>query len=240
MDKKEFEKIFKEYAKNLNIEINNEQIENFYQYMNILLEWNQKMNLTAITDYKEIILKHFIDSLTIENNIEIGCYLVDIGTGAGFPGIPLKIVRKDIKVVLVDSLNKRVQFLKEVIKKLGLNEIEVIHARAEEFGKDKKYREAFDVATSRAVANMSTLSEYMIPLVRVNGKCICMKGKEIEKELEDAKNAIQILGGRILERKEFQLIDDDINRNIIIVSKEKSTPSKYPRKPGMPAKEPLK
>ena len=240
MDKKEFEKIFKEYAKNLNIEINNEQIENFYQYMNLLLEWNQKMNLTAITDYKEIILKHFIDSLTIENNIEIGCYLVDIGTGAGFPGIPLKIVRKDIKVVLVDSLNKRVQFLKEVIKKLGLNEIEVIHARAEEFGKNKKYREAFDVSTSRAVANMSTLSEYMIPLVRVNGKCICMKGKEIEKELEDAKNAIQILGGRILERKEFQLIDDDINRNIIIISKEKSTPSKYPRKPGMPAKEPLK
>ncbi len=240
MDKKEFEKIFKEYAKNLNIEINNEQIENFYQYMNLLLEWNQKMNLTAITDYKEIILKHFIDSLTIENNIEKGSYLVDIGTGAGFPGIPLKIVRKDIKVVLVDSLNKRVQFLKEVIRKLGLNEIEAIHARAEEFGKNKKYRETFDISTSRAVANMSTLSEYMIPLVKVNGKCIYMKGKEIEKELEDAKNAIQILGGKIIERKEFKLIDDDINRNIIIVSKEKATPSKYPRKPGMPAKEPIK
>ena len=240
MDKKEFEKIFKEYAKYLNIEINNKQIEKFYQYMNLLLEWNQKINLTAIIDYKDIILKHFVDSLTIEKYIERNSYLVDIGTGAGFPGIPLKIVREDIKIVLVDSLNKRVQFLNEVIKKLELQNIEAIHARVEEFGKNKRYRESFDIATSRAVANMSTLSEYMIPLIKVNGKCICMKGKEIEKELEDAKNAIKILGGKVLERKEFQLIDDDINRNIIVIAKEKSTSSKYPRKPGIPAKEPLK
>ena len=240
MDKKEFEKIFKEYAKYLNIEINNKQIEKFYQYMNLLLEWNQKINLTAIIDYKDIILKHFVDSLTIEKYIEKNSYLVDIGTGAGFPGIPLKIVREDIKIVLVDSLNKRVQFLNEVIKKLDLQNIEAIHARVEEFGKNKRYRESFDIATSRAVANMSTLSEYMIPLVKVNGKCICMKGKEIEKELEDAKNAIKILGGKVLERKEFQLIDDDINRNIIVIAKEKSTSSKYPRKPGIPAKDPLK
>lgn len=240
MDKKEFERIFKEYAKHLNIEINNKQIEKFYQYMNLLLEWNQKINLTAIIDYKDIILKHFVDSLTIEKYIEKSSYLVDIVTGAGFPGIPLKIVREDIKIVLVDSLNKRVQFLNEVIKKLELQNIEAIHARVEEFGKNKRYRESFDIATSRAVANMSTLSEYMIPLVKVNGKCICMKGKEIEKELEDAKNAIKILGGKVIERKEFQLIDDDINRNIIVIAKEKSTSSKYPRKPGIPAKDPLK
>lgn len=240
MDKIEFEKNFKEYSKKINININDKQMEKFYKYMNLLLEWNKKMNLTAIIDPKEIILKHFIDSLTIEKNIEKDSYLVDVGTGAGFPGIPLKIVREDIKIVLLDSLNKRIQFLNETINQLELENIEAIHARVEEFGKNKKYREKFDVATSRAVANLSTLSEYMLPLVKVGGKCICMKGKEIEQELQDARNAIEILGGEIIEKEEIQLLSNDMNRNIILISKVKNTHSKYPRKAGTPSKEPIK
>lgn len=240
MDKIEFKKVFKKYSKKLDIEINDNQIDKFYKYMEVLLEWNQKINLTAITDCEEIILKHFVDSLTIEKYIEKGSYLVDVGTGAGFPAIPLKIVREDVKVVLLDSLNKRIMFLNEVINELDLKNIEAVHSRVEEFGRNKKYREKFDVATSRAVANLSTLSEYMIPLVKVNGKCICMKGKDIEQELQDAKNAINVLGGKVVDKVEFQLLDNDINRNVILVSKVKVTPSKYPRKPGTPSKEPIK
>lgn len=240
MDKIEFEKVFKKYSKKLDMEINDNQIDKFYKYMEILLEWNQKINLTAITDYEEIILKHFIDSLTIAKYIDKNSYLVDVGTGAGFPGIPLKIVREDIEVVLLDSLNKRIMFLNEVINELDLKNIEAVHSRVEEFGRNKKYREKFDVATSRAVANLSTLSEYMIPLVKVGGKCVCMKGKEVEQELQDAQNAINMLGGKVVEKVEFQLLDNDINRSIIFISKVKSTPSKYPRKPGTPSKEPIK
>lgn len=240
MDKIEFKKVFKKYSKKLDMEINDNQIDKFYKYMEILLEWNQKINLTAITDYEEIILKHFIDSLTIAKYIDKNSYLVDVGTGAGFPGIPLKIVREDIRIVLLDSLNKRIQFLNEVINQLDLKNIEAVHSRVEEFGRNKKYREKFDIVTSRAVANLSTLSEYMIPLVKVNGKCICMKGKDIEQELQDAKNAINMLGGKVVEKVEFQLLDNDINRSIIFISKVKSTSSKYPRKPGTPSKEPIK
>lgn len=240
MDKIKFEEVFKKYSKKLDVEINNNQIEKFYKYMEILLEWNQKINLTAITDYEEIILKHFIDSLTIAKYIDKNSYLVDVGTGAGFPGIPLKIVREDIEVVLLDSLNKRIMFLNEVINELDLKNIEAVHSRVEEFGRNKKYREKFDVATSRAVANLSTLSEYMIPLVKVGGKCVCMKGKEVEQELQDAKNAINVLGGKVVDKVEFKLLDNDISRNIILISKCNNTPAKYPRKPGTPSKEPIK
>lgn len=240
MDKKEFEDIFRKYLKNQNSEISNEKIEKFYKYMNILLEWNEKINLTAITDYEEIILKHFVDSLTINKFIKEESYIVDVGTGAGFPGIPIKIVRDDVKFVLVDSLNKRIHFLNEVIKELHLENIETIHARVEEFGRNKKYREKFDVSTSRAVANLSTLSEYLIPLIKVDGKCICMKGKEIEEELNEAKNAIKVLGGKIEKNEELELEKNDIKRHIIIISKTKKTPQKYPRKPGTPTKEPIK
>lgn len=240
MNKIEFNKIFREYSNKLSVKINDEQIEKFYKYMNLLIEWNQKINLTAITNPEEIILKHFIDSLTIEKNVKQNSYIVDVGTGAGFPGIPLKIVRNDLQIVLLDSLNKRIQFLNEVINQLGLTNIEMVHARVEEFGKNKEHREKFDIATSRAVANLSTLSEYMIPLVKVDGKCICMKGKKVEQELQDAKNAIKILGGKIESKEELQLIENDMNRNIILISKVKSTPSKYPRKAGMPSKEPIK
>ena len=240
MDKIEFRKVFREYSNNLNIDISDNQLDKFYQYMNLLLEWNEKINLTAITQYNEIILKHFIDSLTISKNIEKDSYIVDVGTGAGFPGIPLKIIRNDIKIVLVDSLNKRIKFLDEVIDKLHLQNIKTVHARAEEFGRNKEYREKFDIATSRAVANLSTLSEYMIPLVKVGGKSICMKGKDIKQELEEASNAIEILGGEISKVEEFQLPNNDINRSVISILKVKNTPSKYPRKAGTPSKEPIK
>ena len=162
-----------------------------------------------------------------------------MGTGAGFPGIPLKIYRNDVKVVLADSLNKRIKFLNEVIEKLQLKNIETIHCRAEELGKNKEYREKFDYATSRAVANLSTLSEYLLPFVKLNGSGIFMKTMEIDEELENAKKAIKILGGRIEKVNKFEIPESDLGRSIIIVKKEKQTPSKYPRKPGTPAKEPL-
>ena len=233
-------KCFKEKITDKCPELIEEMKQQFEDYMHLLLEWNEKINLTAITEEDEIILKHFIDSLTISKYIEKEKTIVDVGTGAGFPGIPLRIARKDLKVTLVDSLNKRILFLNEVIQKLGLKEIETLHYRAEEFGQNKKYRESFDVATSRAVANLSTLVEYLLPLVKVGGICVCMKGSEIKEELENSKKAIEILGGEIQEVEEFYLPGTDIKRSIVIVKKISSTPKKYPRKPGTPAKEPIK
>ncbi len=215
------------------------QLKQFYNYMNLLIEWNKKINLTAITEPDEIILKHFVDSLTISKYISDGTKIVDVGTGAGFPGIPLKIYRQDLEITLLDSLQKRINFLDEVIRELNLEKIETVHSRVEDFGKDKKYREKFDIATSRAVANLATLSEYLLPLVKVGGKVISMKGSLIEEELEHSKNAIKILGGKVEKVDEFDLPNSDINRNIILIDKIKETPSKYPRKAGEPSKKPL-
>ena len=234
------EQTFKEKLIKKCPELTEKMQQQFEDYMRELLEWNEKINLTAITEEDDIILKHFVDSLTISNYIEKGQSVVDVGTGAGFPGIPLKIAREDVKVTLVDSLNKRIIFLKEVIQKLGLQKVETLHFRAEEFGQNKKYRESFDVATSRAVANLSTLVEYLLPLVKVGGICICMKGSEIEEELENSKKAIQVLGGKIEKVEEFTLPESDIKRNIVIIRKVKETPSRYPRKAGTPSKEPIK
>ncbi len=214
--------------------------QQFEDYMKLLLEWNEKINLTAITDENDIIQKHFVDSLTISKYIKNKTSIVDVGTGAGFPGIPIKITRQDVNVTLVDSLNKRLLFLQDVIEKLNLKQVQTVHSRAEEFGQNKKYRESFDVAVSRAVANMSTLVEYLLPLVKLNGICICMKGPEIKEEIEASKKAIQVLGGKIENIEEFCLPNSDIKRNIIIIRKINSTPNKYPRKPGTPAKEPIK
>ena len=204
-----------------------------------MLEWNEKINLTAITEPDEIILKHFIDSFTIEKYIEKSSKVIDVGTGAGFPGIPLKIIRPDIEMTLVDSLQKRITFLQEIINKLGMTQISAIHARAEEIGKDENHREKYDCVTSRAVANLTTLVEYMIPLCKIKGKTICMKGSNIADELEEAQKAIKILEGKIENTESFTLPQTDIARNIIIIEKEKSTPKQYPRKAGTPAKQPL-
>lgn len=239
MEFEEFKREFEKYLAKMNISLLKEQYEQFYAYMELLIEWNEKMNLTAITDPKEIILKHFVDSLTIAKYVKEDKSIIDMGTGAGFPGIPIKIYRKDVKVVLADSLNKRIKFLDEVIGKLKLENVETIHCRAEELGKNKQYREKFDYATSRAVANLSTLSEYLMPFVKLNGKCIFMKTIEVEEELEKAKKAIKTLGGKIEKVDKFEIPESDLGRSIIIVKKEKITPSKFPRKPGTPAKEPL-
>lgn len=240
MEINEFKEIMNENAKKINIGFNEKQLEQFFEYMNLLIEWNEKINLTAITEPKEIIIKHFIDSLTINKYIEKNNKIVDVGTGAGFPGIPIKIYRPEVEVTLVDSLNKRINFLNEVISKLGLEKINTIHARVEEFARNKKYREKFDIVTARAVANLTVLSEYLLPLTKNNGKCICMKGSNIEEECKESKKAIEILGGKIVEIEEFYLPDSDIKRNIINIKKVKTTPAKYPRKPGTPAKEPLR
>lgn len=235
-----FNEKFLEKLNKIQLNVNDEVLNKFWVYMTNLLEWNEKINLTAITDEDDMILKHFIDSLTILEYIPEKSNVIDVGTGAGFPGIPLKIVREDINMTLMDSLNKRITFLNEIINKLGLKKINAIHSRAEELAKIPEHREKYDIAVSRAVANLTTLSEYMIPFVKVGGKCICMKGSNIEEELKTAKNAIKELGGEIEKVINFKLPDSDNERNIIIIKKVRNTKSKYPRKAGMPSKEPLK
>ena len=239
MEFDEFVKKISNYLDEIQIKLNDKQLMQFYKYMNLLIEWNKKINLTSIIEPEEIIIKHFVDSVIISKYIEKGLKVIDVGTGAGFPGIPLKIVRDDIEIVLLDSLNKRFNFLNEVIKDIKLEKIQTIHARVEEFAKNKKYRENFDAVISRAVANMSTLSEYMLPLTKVGGKMLSMKGPDFEKEIENSKKAISILGGEIEKIDEYQLPKTEMKRSIIIVEKVKNTPQKYPRKPGTPAKEPI-
>lgn len=230
---------FVQRLKDFNIKINDEQIKRFMNYMNLLLEWNEKINLTAITQPEEVKLKHFVDSLTVLKYINDDDKVIDIGTGAGFPGIPLKIMNENTKITLLDSLNKRINFLNIVIETLNLRNIQAIHGRAEEIARNKLYREKYDVAVSRAVANLSTLTEYMLPFVKVGGKCICMKGANVNEELERAQNAIKELGGEIERVDNFYLSDNDNERNIIVIKKIKETNPKYPRKAGTPSKEPL-
>ncbi len=239
MDKKEFIEKLKKRSELLKIDIEIEEFEKFYDYMKLLIEWNEKINLTAITDPNEIILKHFIDSITINKYIKNNSKLLDIGTGAGFPGLPEKIIRKDIYVTLADSLNKRIKFLNQVISNLNLEKIEAIHGRAEELSQNKFYRENFDVVVSRAVAPLNVLLEYMLPFCKLGGFCISMKGSNIEDEIINSKKALQILGGEILEIDKFELPNSDIKRNIIIIKKIKETPKNYPRKSGTPSKEPI-
>ena len=239
MELEKFEELMKFYGEQIDITFEKSQIEQFYKYMNLLIEWNEKINLTAIIEPEEIILKHFIDSLTICKYIENNAILADVGTGAGFPGIPLKIYRPDIKITLVDSLNKRINFLNEVINNLELKNIVTIHSRVEDFGKNKNYREKYDYVTARAVANLNTLSEYLVPIVKVNGKAICMKGNDVQDEVDNAKHAIKILGGTVEKVDYFKLPNSDISRNIIVVKKVNNTPARFPRKAGMPSKEPL-
>lgn len=239
MDKKEFFDVLEQKAEKINENITQEQSDKLYDYMKLLIEWNEKINLTAITEENEVILKHFIDSITINKYLENRNTILDMGTGAGFPGIPLKIINEDKSFTLVDSLNKRISFLNEVCTNLKLDKIECLHGRAEELAKNSKYRESYDVVTSRAVAKLNVLLEYMLPYVKVGGLCICMKGPNVSEELEEAKNAIRILGGKLKKVENIILPDSDIERNIIIVEKVNKTLEKYPRKAGIPSKQPI-
>lgn len=238
--------ILKEEIKKIGIQLDDKQIDQFLRYYELLAEWNRFMNLTAITDYKEVIQKHFVDSLSIIKAMDIEYLqskdkqLIDIGTGAGFPGIPIKIVFPKLKITLLDSLNKRVKFLNEVIDVLDLKNIEAIHGRAEDYARQEKYREKYDVCVSRAVANLSTLLEYSLPFVKIGGYFISYKAENIEEEIEKSKNVVILLGGDINEVVKFSLPDTDIKRALIIIKKEKPTNKKYPRRSGIPSKEPLK
>lgn len=239
MDFNSFKEEMEINLKALGLELKDEQIKNFYDFMNLLIEKNKVMNLTGITEPKEVVLKHFIDSLTILKYIDKNDIVIDVGTGAGFPGLPLKIADNSLEMTLLDSLNKRINFLNEVIENTSLDKIKTIHGRAEDFGKNIEYREKYDIATSRAVAPTNILLEYMMPFVKVGGKCICMKGSNCDDEIEDAKNAIKILGGKIEKIEKFNLPNSDNNRTILIIKKVKKTNGQYPRNAGIPTKKPL-
>lgn len=231
---------FKNGLKELNIKLDDVQIAQFINYYELLIEKNKVMNLTAITEFSQVISKHFLDSLSIiKVHKPVRERILDLGTGAGLPGIPIKIAFPDTQLVLMDSLNKRVRFLDEVIEKLNLDNIMTIHGRAEDYGREKAYRETFDICTSRAVARLSTLSEYCIPFVKVGGSFISYKSGNLAEELNEAERAINILGGRLIDTEEFDLPNTDIRRSLILIEKTMNTPNKYPRLAGKPSKEPL-
>lgn len=231
---------FKELLEQIDVSLTEQQFDQFISYYNMLVEKNKVMNLTAIKQWDEVVLKHFIDSLAIGQFYELNDQkVVDIGTGAGFPGIPLKIAFPELEIVLVDSLNKRVKFLNEVIEQLGLKKIVAIHGRAEEVGRNQEYRECFDLCVSRAVANLSTLTEYCMPLVKVGGKFISYKAGNLEEELQKSKTAIFKLGGKLDKVQPFELPESDIQRNFVFIDKNSKTSKAYPRTAGKPSKEPL-
>lgn len=233
--------ILNDDIKEFGITLSDSQIDQFMMYYEILIEWNQVMNLTAITAFDEVCTKHFLDSISLCKAIDCTqeYTLMDVGTGAGFPGIPLKIVFPNLQITLLDSLGKRVKFLNEVIQRLGLHGIQAIHGRAEDYAKANLLREKFDICVSRAVANLSTLSEYCIPYVKEGGFFISYKSEKLSEEMSDAKKAIEILGGNIVSQNEFLLPNSDIYRNLLVIQKIALTPKKYPRKAGLPSKEPL-
>ena len=233
--------IFESKLNELGITLTDNQKEQFVKFYELLVEWNKVMNLTGITEYEEVNEKHFVDSLSIVKAIDINKVetVIDVGTGAGFPGIPLKIAFPHLNVVLLDSLNKRIKFLNAVIDELGLQGIETIHGRAEDFAKQTDYREQFDLCVSRAVANLATLSEYCIPYVKKNGLFVPYKSGEIEDELEQSKKAVHVLGGKIQDVVKFQLPGSEIGRSFVIINKLQNTAKKYPRKAGLPSKEPI-
>ena len=226
--------------------LNEQQMRQLRIFYENLIEWNKVMNLTAITEEEDVYTKHFLDSYSFLTSVPretlseaSGVKMIDVGTGAGFPGIPIAIAFPEIQVTLMDSLNKRINFLNEVISALGLTGVETIHGRAEDYAKPGKCREKYDLCVSRAVANLSTLSEYCLPFVKVGGKFISYKSEKITEEMNAAQHAVKILGGKMDGQVEFTLPDSDIYRNLFIITKQKSTPAKYPRKAGLPSKEPL-
>lgn len=225
----------------LQVSLTNEQFQQFLLYYEMLVEKNKVMNLTAITEYEDVVEKHFLDSLSLVKAVSLDGKktILDLGTGAGFPGIPLKIAFPNLKIVLMDSLNKRIVFLNEVISRLELKDIRAVHGRAEEMGRNQEYREKFDLCVSRAVANLSSLSEYCIPFVKKGGNFISYKSGDVKEELDQARKAMNVLGGNLKEVLKFQLPNTEMGRSLIIVDKIKSTPRAYPRKAGTPSRDPI-
>ncbi|MCM1552145.1 MAG: 16S rRNA (guanine(527)-N(7))-methyltransferase RsmG [Butyrivibrio sp.] len=232
---------FKEDLSALGIVLSDCRIEQFMTYYEMLIDWNQRINLTAITEYDEVLKKHFIDSMSLINAYDVTktSSVIDVGTGAGFPGLALKIAYPNLQVTLLDSLNKRIHFLDAVIESLGLEGVETIHGRAEDLAKSDMLREQFDLCVSRAVANLSTLSEYCLPFVKRGGQFISYKSEKLSDELETAGRAISVLGGNVSRQVEFYLPNSNIYRNLFVIEKVRETPLKYPRKAGLPAKEPI-
>lgn len=223
------------------VSLTEKQLEQFLRYYELLVEKNRVMNLTAITEYEDVLKKHFVDSVSLIKAFDLSGSLsvIDVGTGAGFPGLALKLAFPDLKVTLLDSLNKRIQFLNEVVDELGIDGVDTIHGRAEDFAKPGKLREKYDLCVSRAVANLSVLCEYCLPFVRVGGIFVSYKSEKISEELVSAEKAVSVLGGSVERQVEFMLPDSDVYRNLVLIRKEKISPVKYPRKAGLPSKEPL-
>ena len=234
--------ILRQGIEDFGIEASDKMLADFQKYKEILVEWNQKMNLTGIEDEKEVFIKHFLDSISAVSKgyIKNGMSLIDVGTGAGFPGMPLRISLPDLKVTLLDSLNKRINFLQEVANQIDIDDIEFIHGRAEDFGKDKNYRECFDIATARAVAGLPALMEFCVPFVKVGGHFVCLKGPNANLELEESKKAMEVLGVEYIEKIDIKLPEIDLDHNILVFKKVKNTPSKNPRKAGKVTKNPIK
>ncbi|SDP46526.1 16S rRNA (guanine(527)-N(7))-methyltransferase RsmG [Selenomonas ruminantium] len=237
MFKDELQKAAAEYG----IALSDKQMEQFNRYFELLVEWNEKINLTAITEPKEVAIKHMIDSITAydEKIFQDGVTVIDVGTGAGFPGLPLKIFCPEIKLTLMDSLNKRIKFLQTVVEELDLQDVECVHARAEEGARNKKYRESFDIAVSRAVARLPILCEYCLPFVKKGGYFIALKGMQFNEEAEEAAKAIKVMGGSKTEIRPVKLPEIDDKRAVITITKTMPTPKAYPRKAGTPTKNPI-
>lgn len=234
-------RLLKDGTEAFNISLNEDMLESFIAYYEKLIEWNEKINLTAITEERDVVIKHFIDSLSLikyfPDNVKS---LIDVGTGAGFPGLPIKIVKKDIYVTLLDSVGKKVRFLDELASELSLTNVSIIYSRAEDLARDTKHREAYDVGTARAVASFAVLCEYILPFVKPGGFFIAMKGSDIQNELAEAKKAVSILGGVVEDVYKFTLPYENMERHIILTKKIRQTPSQYPRKSGKPSKDPIK
>lgn len=238
----EYFDIMSQACKDVGLPFNEDTYNKFNQYKDMIKDWNEKINLTAIVDDEQIFKKHFIDCIKIFkfSPLKEAKNIIDIGTGAGFPGIPIKIMKQELDLILLDSLNKRVNFLNEVVSKIKLNNVETIHGRAEDFSRQPKYREQVDIAVSRAVANLAVLSELCIPYVKVGGYFVAMKGPSVDDEIKDGKRAISILGGKIDDVIKINIEDSDLDHNLVIIEKIKETPKAYPRKAGTASKKPLK
>lgn len=238
----EYKKLLKESCDEMGVSLDENQIEQFMQYLSLLLEWNEKMNLTAITEKRDVVLKHFADCLSLVPAVEwnTGMKVIDVGTGAGFPGIPVKIACPEVEMTLLDSLQKRIGFLQEVGTQLGLEGVQYIHSRAEDGGQNAEHREQYDLCVSRAVANLAVLAEFCLPFVKVGGMLAALKGPDAEAELEQAKGALAKLGGKLVKIQDVTIPNTDLSHKLVFIEKTAPTPKQYPRKAGKINKNPLK